>query len=166
MNARQEARHAAGIGYTVFNPDTNEWEGNIRNVWEHTKDGTIQEVAKSPISPRQEILATADSLVNGDRNVDYGDPNDDFRRTAIYWSTHAGGVLRRKMAEQDTSLESSTAKFLLELVDSLFDPHDVAIMMMQLKNSRMAWSPEKKDNWIDSAGYAACGYDCTTRSST
>lgn len=121
---------------------------------------------KQPIrrdNPRGEVLATADSLVNGDRNVEYGDPNEDFRRTSIYWSTHAGGVLRRKIAKSDINLEASTTDELLKLVDSLFDPHDVAIMMVQLKNSRLAWSPEKKDNWIDSAGYSACGYDCTTR---
>jgi hypothetical protein len=38
---------------------------------------------------------------------------------------------------------------------------DVAIMMILLKVSRLGWSPEVADHWLDVAGYAACGYDCS-----
>jgi len=112
-----------------------------------------------PYSPRRALLEEAANIVDGDRNAQYGDPTDDFRRTAIYWSTHAGGVFRRKLAERHHDIYVPPT-WLLELVDTLFDPHDIAIMMGQLKASRLAWSPTKRDHWTDSAGYAACGFNC------
>lgn len=113
------------------------------------------------MSERRDLLIEAADLVDGDRNVDYGDPNDDFRRTAIYWSTHIGGVLRRLLSNEGLLDEKElNTKIVLELVDHLIEPHDVAIMMMQLKHSRLSWSPDKHDHWADAAGYAACGWDC------
>lgn len=105
---------------------------------------------------RRKLLNEAADLIDGDRNAQYGDPNDDFRRTSKYWSTHAGGIFRRKLNESGITVSDD----IVNLVDSLFDPHDVAIMMVQLKNSRLAWSPEKEDHWKDGAGYMACGWDC------
>jgi hypothetical protein len=135
-----------------------------------TGDGVIHDLETSPpnrpiMSHRRDLLMEAADLVDGDRNAQYGDPIDDFRRTAIYWSTHAGGVLRRKLHQHITPgvLDSNTLDTVLGMVDCLLDPHDVAIMMTQLKNSRLAWSPEKRDHWADSAGYSACGFDCVQR---
>lgn len=85
-------------------------------------------------NPRSDILLTAEELVNGDRNVQYGDPRQDFQRTADMWSAYLGYRV---------------------------EPHDVAAMMCLLKVSRIRWSPLKKDSWVDLAGYAACGWDCT-----
>lgn len=110
-------------------------------------------------SPRRFLLEEAASLVDGERNASYGNPVDDFRRTARYWSTHIGGVLRRKAEEDGVTVPDA----VLDLVDALLDPHDVAIMMEQLKISRLAWSPRKRDHWTDTAGYAACGWDCVER---
>ena len=91
---------------------------------------------------RKQVLDTAEELVNGDRNVDYGDPISDFRTTADMWSAY----LSRRL-DMPVSLQ----------------PHDVAAMMMCLKISRISWVPDKADNWIDLAGYAACGWDCVDR---
>lgn len=88
------------------------------------------------INNRTAILREAERLVNGDRNVDYGDPIEDFRRTADMWGAYLGIYL---------------------------EPHDVAALMSMLKLSRIRWSPEKRDHWADLAGYAACGYDCSVR---
>jgi hypothetical protein len=110
---------------------------------------------------RTHLLEMATGLVNGDRNVQYGDPNDDFRRTATYWSTHVGGVLRRKLHVLGYSIDEE----VWDIIDTVLDTHDVAIMMGQLKDSRLAWDPNKQDTWADKAGYAACGYDCVVRSS-
>lgn len=98
----------------------------------------------SPNDNRSYVLRTAETHVNGERNIDYGDPISDFRTTAEFWQTY----LRRTVeCRQSLSLK----------------PHDVAAMMILLKMSRISWSPEVEDHWIDAAGYAACGYDCTER---
>ena len=93
---------------------------------------------------RSEAVKEAESLVNGDRNIDYGDPIHDFRTTADFWQTYLRRIVERR--------GSLTIK-----------PHDVAAMMQLLKTSRLTWTPEKKDNWIDLIGYAACGWDCVQR---
>jgi hypothetical protein len=86
-----------------------------------------------PVNARAQLLFDAESAVNGDRNAQYGDPKQDFRRTADMWSAYLGIPV---------------------------EMHDVAAMMMLLKVSRIRWSPEKYDSWMDAAGYAACGWDC------
>jgi hypothetical protein len=83
---------------------------------------------------RAETLLTAESLVNGDRNVQYGDPNQDFARTADLWNAYL-----------DRRIITAT---------------DVAVMQSLLKISRISWNPKKLDSWVDLAGYAACGADC------
>jgi len=35
-----------------------------------------------PMNPRTRILTEADRLINGDRNNQYGEPHQDFARTA------------------------------------------------------------------------------------
>lgn len=98
----------------------------------------------TPEGIRSRVLRTAEVHVNGERNIDYGDPISDFRTTAEFWETY----LQRTM----------DCRGELEI-----KPHDVAAMMMMLKVSRISWSPEREDHWIDAAGYAACGYDCVER---
>ncbi|WP_051165727.1 DUF6378 domain-containing protein [Amycolatopsis orientalis] len=89
---------------------------------------------------RKALLTEAESLVNGDRNNTYGEPHQDFQRTADMLSAlgfqhaHPGGV--RAIAA-----------------------HDVAVILAAVKLSRLTWSPEKRDSWVDLAGYAACGHE-------
>jgi hypothetical protein len=85
------------------------------------------------MTERREMLYEAAELVDGDRNNQYGDPRQDFQRTANMWTAYLG----RPIAA-----------------------HDVAAMMVMLKVSRIRWSPGKRDSWVDLAGYAACGWDC------
>lgn len=92
-------------------------------------------------SIRSETLQAAEDLVNGDRNAQYGDPTQDFQRTADLWTSYLHGVMDRTG--------------LLNL-----EPHDIAVLQILLKISRLTWSPNKADHWIDIAGYAACGADC------
>ncbi len=87
------------------------------------------------MNARADILLGAEALVNGVRNNEYGEPTQDFKRTAAMWSTYLG-------------------------ID--VTPADMAAMMCLLKLSRIRWSPEKEDHWMDLAGYAACGWDCVT----
>ena len=91
------------------------------------------------MSHRQAILDEAADAVEGDRNVQYGDPRQDFSRTAGMWAAYLGVPIA---------------------------PHDVAAMMAMLKLSRIRWSPGKRDSWVDLAGYAACGWDCARPETT
>lgn len=94
--------------------------------------GTL--VTETPkVNQRSSLLQEADSLVNGDRNAQYGDPLRDFKRTAAFWGAYLGVDL---------------------------EPHDVAAMMSLLKISRIRATPTKRDSWTDLAGYAACGWHC------
>jgi hypothetical protein len=79
---------------------------------------------------RPEILDTAKSYVCQDRQASYDTPENNFTRIAQMWSAYKGVP---------------------------FQPHDVAAMMALLKIARIASSPGKDDNWVDLAGYAACG---------
>ncbi len=91
---------------------------------------------------RTRTLEVADELVNGDRNVQYGDPRADFARTAELFTTYFKGIIEREQGQ------------------IIIRPHDVAVFMVLLKVSRLAWTPGKADSWVDIAGYAACGADC------
>lgn len=83
---------------------------------------------------RQEVLESALSCVNGDRQQDYGTPEMNFSVIAVMWSAY----LSRKG-------------------DMFIDAKDVAAMLSILKIVRIASGHAKADNWIDLAGYAACG---------
>lgn len=108
------------------------------------------------MSARGELLAEATALVDGDRNAQYGDPNQDFRRTGILWSTYLYGVFERKMAERGLEIDAAVARVMEELVDSW----DVGWMQILLKSSRSTVSPGKRDHYADAAGYSACAWDC------
>lgn len=113
---------------------------------------------------RRDLLSEASELVDGDRNVDYGDPIQDFSRTGKYWGIHISSLFGRRIhlmgLDGDKDINVQT---VIGMLEDIIEPHDVAIMMMQLKHSRLAWSPDKRDHWVDAAGYAACGWDCTVR---
>lgn len=79
---------------------------------------------------RAEILEAARVCVCGNREQDYGSPERTFETIAIFWSAYLGYPV------------SAT---------------DVAAMMALMKIARIASGRAKEDNWVDLAGYAACG---------
>jgi hypothetical protein len=84
---------------------------------------------------RKQILEAADRCVNGERQEQYGTPEDNFRTIAEFWQIY----LSKK--PQPTTI----------------DAHDVAIMMALLKVARIASGTFKEDSYIDACGYLACG---------
>ena len=74
---------------------------------------------------RSKLLIDAANVIDGDRNVQYGDPIDDFSLTATMWESY----LRRIVVTRNTDGEV------------FLDPHDVAVMMMLVKVSRLAQTP-------------------------
>lgn len=93
---------------------------------------------QSRYSEREGVLDEAKTLVTGDRNAAYGPPTQDFGRTA----------------DMMTALFSSKLK-----EGERFKPSDVAWIITLVKASRARHSP-KRDNYVDAAGYMACGWEC------
>jgi hypothetical protein len=93
--------------------------------------------ARLLVSPRADVLNEARDLITGDRNNQYGPPEQDFVRTARLWSA--------------LGLAGPGGR---DIIGS-----DVALAMACLKMSRLAWNRDKRDSWVDGAGYFACGYE-------
>lgn len=83
---------------------------------------------------REEILRSAAKMVTGERQDDYGTPERNFERIANLWNS-----------------------YLDKRLDGRISGVDVAVMMALLKIARIASGHGKRDNWVDLAGYAACG---------
>ena len=92
----------------------------------------VTSINKSTVT-REEILEKARQCVCGDRDMQYGSPEGSFKRIADYWSLY---------------------------INKPISPQDVAIMMILFKVAREE-NKDKADNWIDIAGYAACGGEIT-----
>ena len=88
---------------------------------------------------REEILKCAKICVCGDREQDYGSPENNFELIGELWASY----LRKKCVTPDA--------------DCCILPTDVAAMMGLFKIARIATGHRKADNWVDRAGYAACG---------
>lgn len=85
---------------------------------------------------RAEFLKEVEGIICKDRNEQYGEPEDNFKRIAVFWSNYL-----------DREITSA----------------DVAIMMVLFKAARIASGHNKEDNWIDLIGYGACGAECAVR---
>lgn len=83
---------------------------------------------------RKEILESADKCVNGDRENQYGSPENNFKLIATLWNDYLGDIL-----------------------DGVIGPKDVAMMMALLKIARIRSGKGSDDSFVDLAGYAACG---------
>lgn len=91
---------------------------------------------------RTETLEKASICVSTDRNRTYGEPEDSFHMVAAMWTSLLSGKLQRHVP---------------------VEPHEVAACLGALKLVRAVESPEHDDNWVDLAGYAACGAECVER---
>ena len=90
---------------------------------------------------RSEILTKAGACVNGDREQDYGSPERSFETIAAFWNA-----------------------YLMNKPEPAFiGPVDVAAMLSLLKLARISTGHAKDDNWVDLAGYAACGGELQER---
>lgn len=79
---------------------------------------------------RKRVLKEAERCVCGQREQDYGAPENNFSRIAEFWATYKGVE---------------------------FSPVDVAIMMALLKVARIANNQGHMDNYVDGCGYFCVG---------
>ena len=79
---------------------------------------------------RSDVLNVADSLINGERQDEYGPPLKHFYDIAQGWTI---------------------------IFDKEVQPYEVALAMDWVKTCRALKSPDLEDSWIDKAGYSAIG---------
>ncbi len=89
----------------------------------------------------KETLDAASSAVCGARNEDYGSPIEDFTTQAAMISAY--------LTRSNGYTVQVTAG-------------DIAALMICVKIARQAHR-HKADNWVDIAGYAACGAECNAK---
>ena len=87
---------------------------------------------------RAEILSSAAKIVTG-RDIQHGDVENSFPRIAQMWSAYKGVE---------------------------FTPVDVTVMLILLKVARISSGHQNSDNFIDIAGYAACGGELQAHENT
>ena len=87
------------------------------------------------IMKRAEILEAARVCVCGEREQDYGTPEDSFSLIGKLWTAYTGVS---------------------------FTPKDVAMMMALLKVARIK-AGNKADSFVDLAGYASCAGEIAGR---
>lgn len=85
---------------------------------------------------RKRVLSEAERCVCGQREQDYGTPDDSFQKIAALWTAY---------------LSQNS------IVDTVFSAYDVAAMMALLKIARISENPGHMDSWVDGCGYFACG---------
>lgn len=88
--------------------------------------------AAPAVTEREKLLDEAKAIVCGDRDQQYGNPEDAFRVIAEMWTSYLG-----------TEITAG----------------DVCDMMILLKVARNSYK-QKRDNLIDIAGYASCAAEC------
>lgn len=84
--------------------------------------------------PVETVLAEADGLISGNRDLAYGHPVENFKRLALLWTAH---------------MEAHYG------IHVPLTAEDVGWMLMQLKQSR-EMNLHKRDNIVDAAGYIGC----------
>lgn len=108
--------------------------GSLPCYWYKAKQGKGDERMKET---RAQVLELAKKCVCSDRESQYGSPENNFALIAAFWALY---------------LEEK-----LHLAKVPFEAEDVAMMMALLKIVRCTTGQAKLDNYVDLAGYAACG---------
>lgn len=114
----------------------------LRTNQSHREDIMAENSDKVDLSPRESVLAEAASLITGDRNKTYGSPTQNFQNTAELWTV----LLRHKLKDGE-----------------VIDPNEVGTLMVALKLARTV-AQDKRDNYVDMAGYAACAHEASVGS--
>lgn len=93
---------------------------------------TQEEIDKAALKKHASILDEAKAATSGDRQRDYGTPDDNFGLIASLINAYLGDKLAKPLTATD-----------------------VALMMILTKIARQR-NRNKRDNLVDIAGYAAC----------
>ena len=94
---------------------------------------------------RAEILDSAKKIVTGDREKQYGKPEDNFAVIARFWEVY--------LSERCTDGGAEVT----------LNPDDVAMLMALMKVARIMTGTFKGDSYIDACGYLACAAEIAGR---
>ncbi len=86
---------------------------------------------------RGKILDMAKAIINGERNDQYGEPENAFGLVALFWGAYLDHIYQK--------------------TDEI-EPRDVAIMMVLFKIARLAHQ-KGEDSLVDAVGYLALAGD-------
>ena len=97
---------------------------------------------------RADILDRAKAIVTGEREKQYGKPEDNFAAVAKMWEVYLRG------------------QCVGEGADVRVAPEDVAMMMVLLKVGRLMTGDYLADNYVDICGYVACAGEIAGKGAT
>ena len=92
---------------------------------------------------RSEILETAEKMVTGHREQDYGSAENNFALIAAFWNLYLEAINYSAISR---ALKAS----------------DVAMMMAFFKEARIITGTGTEDSFVDACGYLACGGEIVT----
>ncbi len=98
--------------------------------------GEVSDLSKEDFTVREQTLNEAKKCILGDREQDYGSPEDNFTTIAKFWSDY---------------------------LDKDISAQQVADMMILMKVSRIKNGGGTGDSYVDIAGYAACGNELLSK---
>ena len=117
--------------------------------------GTPTDTPTAPVAPtntptdtpntRAEILDAAKKIVTGDREKQYGKPEDNFAVIARFWEVY--------LSERCVGGGAEVT----------LNPDDVAMLMALMKVARIMTGTFKGDSYIDACGYLACAAEIAGR---
>lgn len=118
--------------------------GCMNKLIREARDYILSLLEKPAVDARQEsehwtrkrVLREAEKCVCGQREQDYGTPEDSFQKIAALWTAYLSNN---------------------SIVDTVFSASDVAVMIALLKIARISENPQHMDSWVDGCGYFACG---------
>ena len=121
--------------------------GDNHSVDTNKKVGTPTDTPTATDTPttRAEILDAAKKIVTGDREKQYGKPEDNFAVIARFWEVY--------LSERCTDGGAEVT----------LNPDDVAMLMTLMKVARIMTGTFKGDSYIDACGYLACAAEIAGR---
>ena len=102
----------------------------------HSNDNAPPAPATAPPADvKASIADEAKRIVSGARRAAYGAPESNFERIARLWTAHLQNTGRNVVIVAG----------------------DVSLLMILMKVARLAETPDHRDSWVDTVGYALTG---------
>lgn len=130
--------HSAGTGKKVGDRMVEVSKTIDSIVGAPTDTPTATDTPTDTPTTRAEILDAAKKIVTGDREKQYGSPEDNFAVIARFWEVY--------LSERCVSGGAEVT----------LNPDDVAMLMALMKVARIMTGTFKGDSYIDACGYLAC----------